>query len=81
MAEKHHIRHQAGKVNGIEVIVVESLSSQPGQFQVQLLDTFEGLSEIGMPFVGKGALRSASLFANSIHAALKVADLTWVAEA
>lgn len=69
------IRYVAGKVRGIEVVV----TSRPGSehCQVQLHGTFEGISDIGEPFVGRNALRMASVFSESVFAALECADTSW----
>ncbi len=75
--DKGHIRYEAGTVGGITVTVIEHLPSRPGQYQVELLDTYCGTSEIGEPFIGKGALRRASVFSESILSALECADITW----
>lgn len=74
--DRWEIKYEAGKVRSIEVAV----SSRPGSTEchVQLLGTFEGVSEIGQPFVGPNALREASVFSESIRAALECADITWM---
>lgn len=74
--DRLEIRYQAGKVRGIEVVVI----GRPGsnECQVQLLGTFEGISDIGEPFVGKNAMRIASVFSESVLAALECADITWM---
>lgn len=67
MVEPEHwnILHEAGVVRGVKVAVC----AKPGsaEYYVQLLDSFEDISDIGETFVGKGALRRA----------LECADITW----
>lgn len=38
--DKGRIRYEAGTVGGITVTVIEYLPSRPGQYQVELLDTY-----------------------------------------
>lgn len=73
--ERLRIEYEAGEVNGIEVVVVTKVGSP--ECLVQLHGTFEGVSDIGEPFVGEGAKRKAAVFAESIYAALVCADITW----
>ncbi|GGB00680.1 hypothetical protein GCM10011491_31090 [Brucella endophytica] len=69
------MRYRAGKVRGIEVAVCARPRSE--EYHVQLLGTFEGISDIGEPFIGRNAKRLASVFAESILASLECADITW----
>ncbi len=74
--DRWDIKYEAGKVRGIEVAVC----ARPGsvEYQVKLLGTCEGVSEIGEPFIGPNALRQASVFSESIKAAMECAEITWV---
>lgn len=74
-ADRLDIHYRAGKVRRIEVVV--GSRRDDGQYQVCLIDTYEGISEIGEPFIGKGALRRSSVFSESVLAALVCADITW----
>ena len=69
------IRYQSGTVRKIDVVVCAHPGSE--EYHVHLLGTFEGVSEIGEPFVGENAKRKAAVFSESVLAALECADITW----
>lgn len=69
--------HDAGRVRNIDVMVCQKEGED--QFEVILFNSFEGLTEIGQPFVGKNALREATILANLIFSAVETASITWEA--
>lgn len=70
---KYAIVHEAGVVDGITVAVV---TSDNKEFAVQMLDTIEGVSDVGQPFVGKGAKADAVVTSNIVYSALEMASMT-----
>lgn len=67
---------EVGGVNGVTVAVVTP-ANDGREFEVHLLDTFEGVTRVGGSFVGNGAERNAIIFAESVYAALSAAHTTW----
>lgn len=67
---------EVGSVNGVVVAVVTP-ENDGREFEVHLLDTFEGVTRIGGSFVGAGAERNAVIFAEAVYSALSAARTTW----
>lgn len=70
---------EVGAVGGILIAVVTP-ENDGREFEVHLLDTFEGFTRVGGSFIGNGAERNAIIFAENVQAALSAAWATWQVE-
>jgi hypothetical protein len=70
------IVHNAGDICGIEVVVV-SPEGRADLFMVEMLNTYDGVAEIGEMFVGASKKAQAVITSELIFSALDTAAATW----
>jgi hypothetical protein len=70
------IVHKAGEICGIHVVVT-SPEGRPDLFQVEMLNTYDGMAEVGEQFVGAPKKAQAVITSEIILSALDTASVTW----